>query len=170
MSRLQAIQPSTSVKLEANEQVYAEYKAFRGGNVDAFKNKGAGIGTSIAGIGVGIAGSTSVASKKFQVIDTGTLLLTSKRVIFVGSSFLQIPYDGIHIISFKKAGIGTKTKWQQLWAKTKGNPFAQYSVPTFGKTIIMNVLYDGGLDNERYLIAGKNASDAEGVYNAINNR
>lgn len=169
MNSLQAIQPSTAVKLEANEQVYAEYKAFRGGNVDAFKNKTAGIGTAIAGIGVGVAGGTSVASKKFQVIGKGTLLLTSKRVIFVGESFVQIPYEGIHVINFKKASLATKTKWQQLWAKTRGNPFVQYSVPTFSKAIILTVLYDGGLGNEQYLVAGKNAGGIETTYKTISN-
>lgn len=167
VNTLQAIQPTVAVKLEADEQVYGEYKAFRGGNVDAFKNKGAGIGTSIAGIGVGVGGGTSVASKKFQVVATGQLLLTNKRIIFVGESFIQIPYTGIHVINFKKASLGTKTKWQQLWAKTKGNPFAQYSVPTFGKAIMLNVLYDGGLDNEQYLIAGKNTGDIENTYRTI---
>ncbi len=167
MNTLQAIQPTAAVKLEADEQVYAEFKAYRAGNVASFKTKGAGVGLGIGAVGVGVGGGESVAGKKFQVVATGQLLLTNKRMIFVGDSFVQIPYNTIHVINFKKSSQTTKYKWQQLWNKTKGNPFAQYSIPTFRKTFIMTVLYDGGLDNEQYMVTSKNAREIEVTYDTV---
>lgn len=91
-------------------------------------------------------------------------------MMFVGDSFVQIPYNTIHVINFKKSSQVAKYKWQQLWIKTKGNPFSQYSIPTFRKTLIMNVLYDGGLDNEQYMVTSKNARELEAIYNTITNQ
>lgn len=167
MNTLQAIQPTVAVKLEADEQVYAEFKAYRAGNVASFKTKGAGVGLGVGVVGVGVGGGESVAGKKFQVVATGQLLLTNKRMLFVGDSLVQIPYNTIHVVNFKKSSQVAKYKWQQLWIKTKGNPFAQYSIPTFRKTLIMTVLYDGGLDNEQYMVTSKNARTLASVYETV---
>lgn len=171
MNSLQAIQPTVAVKLEADEQAYAEFYAYRAGKVTSFKTKGAGIGTSIAGVGVGVGGSESVAGKKFRIVADGKLLLTDKRMIIVGESFTQIPYEGIHTIKFKKASGLTKYKWQQMaGTKAKWNIFADHYIPVVRGTVIMSVLYEGGLDNEQYMVTSKNGRELEAIYNTIANQ
>lgn len=182
MNNLQPIQPSIAVTLQPDEEVYGEYKAIRGGFVDSFTNKsgngllraaaggvlfgGAG---AVVGAVTGSRNSESVADKKYQLVDLGKLLITNKRIVFVGQGFIQIPHGTAHTLGFQKASFSQIEQYRKM-ANKKAKTFKDISlwrIPSFRKPIVLSMLYEGGLNGEEYIITDKKADEAKDCYELV---
>lgn len=150
---------SVSVKLQPGEIALAQFTANRQAQVDRVvehtvtKSKKKGI-VSRAVVGgvllgpLGVLGGAATAGSKgnsttsqqqvseMQVIDSGSIIFTNKRILFVGSEVVNLPYDKMIAVSFSS---------------------------NFGGAML-NVKYEGMLKNEKYALRGDGAKEAELYY------
>jgi len=152
------------VNLEPNEKAYIELSANRMAIIDSIiekttgktKKKGVITRAVVGGVLLGplgaVAGAATAGSKgssvktqetvsKLDKIDQGTLILTNKRLIFLGQNVASLPYDNLIAVSFIDTSIGKK----------------------------LTVKYEGMLRDEHYIISGDNAEDIELYYKGIKN-
>jgi hypothetical protein len=116
---------SVTVNLEPNEKAYLSLTAKRLANRDHIvetttgKSKKKGVITRgiVGGVLLGpvglVAGAATAGSKsnsrttqntvtRLEVIDHGTLIFTNKRMMFLGSQVISLPYDKLIGVSFSK--------------------------------------------------------------------
>lgn len=150
------------VNLEPNEKAYAEFGAKRMAVVDRVvektvsksKKKGVVTRAVVGGVLLGplgaLGGAATAGSKgnstttqetvsKLEAVDTGSLILTNKRLVFMGQNLVSLPYDKLLAVSF---------------AGSMG-----------GKKLI--VKYEGMLKDEHYVVSGEKAKDTELYYKGI---
>ncbi len=150
------------VNLEPNEKAYIDLSANRMAIVDSIiektigktKKKGVITRAIVGGVLLGpvgaVAGAATAGRKgtsittqetvsKLQQIDQGTLILTNKRLIFLGQDIASLPYNKLIAVSFSDTYTGKK----------------------------LIVKYEGMLRDEHYIISGNDAEDVELYYRGI---
>lgn len=153
------------VNLEPNEKAYAEFGAKRMAVVDRVvektvsksKKKGVVTRAVVGGVLLGplgaLGGAATAGSKgnstttqetvsKLEAVDTGNLILTNKRLVFMGQNLVSLPYSKLLAVSF---------------ANSMG-----------GKKLI--VKYEGMLKDEHYVVSGDKAKDTELYYKGITDK
>ncbi len=153
------------VNLEPNEKAYAEFAAKRMAVVDRVvektvsksKKKGVVTRAVVGGVLLGplgaLGGAATAGSKgnstttqetvsKLEAIDAGSLILTNKRLVFMGQNLVSLPYTKLLAVSF---------------AGSMG-----------GKKLI--VKYEGMLKDEHYVVSGDKAKDTELYYKGITDK
>lgn len=153
------------VSLEPNEKAYVELAAKRMAIVDRViektvsksKKKGvvtrAVVGGALLGPLGALGGAATAGSKgnatttqetvsKMEAVDSGSLVLTNKRLMFVGQNIVSLPYSKLIAVSF---------------ANTLG-----------GKKLM--VKYEGMLKDENYVVSGEKAKDTELYYKGITSK
>ncbi|MEI6267225.1 MAG: PH domain-containing protein [bacterium] len=151
------------VNLEPSENAFAEFVAKRMAIVDNVientvsrsKKKGVITRAVVGGVLLGplgaVGGAATAGNKgtsrtsqqtisKLEIIDNGSLVLTNKRIIFLGRSTLTLPYEKLLSVSFGKTLLGNK----------------------------LVVKYDGMLKDEHFILNGEKAKDIELYYHGIN--
>jgi len=97
----------TSFHLNVGEYAYFAFQTSRMADRDYIEShtKGAGIGEGFGRVGVGIAKSTTTQERvtKLETVDTGTLLFTNKRILFVGKEVVSVAYQDILAAEFNGA-------------------------------------------------------------------
>lgn len=154
-----------TVNLEQNEKAYADFGAKRMAIVDRIikktvtksKKKGVVTRAVVGGVllgplgalgGAATAGSKGTSSttqetvSKVETVDSGTLLLTNKRIMFMGQNIVSLPYNKLLAISFANASGGKK----------------------------LIVKYEGMLKDEHYVVSGEKAKDTELYYRGITDK
>ena len=153
------------VSLEQNEKAYVELGAKRMAVVDRIiektvgktKKKGVVTRAVVGGVLLGplgaLGGAATAGSKgnstttqetvsKLEVVDNGSLILTNKRLMFVGQNVVSLPYSKLVAVSFGNSMTGKK-----LFEK-----------------------YEGMLKDEQYVISGDKAKDTELYYKGITDK
>lgn len=150
------------VNLQPDEKAYADFGAKRIAVVDSViektvgksKKKGVLTRTVVGGILLGplgaVGGAATAGSKgnsvttqqvvsNLQVVDTGSLIFTNKRIVFVGNNVLSLKYDHLIAVNFDKTKKGTK----------------------------VNLKYEGMLKGEHFIVGGEKAKDTELYFKGI---
>ena len=150
------------VSLEPQEKAYVELSAKRMAVVDRIVEKTTGktkkkgvVGRAVVGGvllgplgalgGAATAGSkgnsttTQHTASKMEVVDDGSLVLTNKRLMFIGQNIVTLPYNKILAVSFTNNISGKK----------------------------LLVKYEGMLKDEQYAVSGEKAKDTELYYQGI---
>ena len=153
------------VNLEPNEKAYAEFGAKRMAVVDRVvektvsksKKKGVVTRAVVGGVLLGplgaLGGAATAGSKgnstttqetvsKLEAVDTGSLILTNKRLVFMGQNLVSLPYNKLLAVSFAGS--------------------------TGGKKLI--VKYEGMLKDEHYVVSGEKAKDTELYFKGITDK
>lgn len=153
------------VNLEPNEKAYADFGAKRMAVIDrtvektVSKSKKKGVVTRavVGGVLLGplgaLGGAATAGSKgnstttqetvnKLEAVDTGTLILTNKRIVFMGQNLISLPYSKLLAVSFANAMGGKK----------------------------LIVKYEGMLKDEHYVVSGDKAKDTELYYKGITDK
>lgn len=161
-----AIEPvQLTINLDPNEKAYADFGAKRMAIVDRIiektvtksKKKGVVTRAVVGGVLLGplgaLGGAATAGSKgnstttqetvsKVETVDSGTLLLTNKRIMFMGQNIVSLPYSKLLAISFEDTVGGKK----------------------------MIVKYEGMLNHEHYVVNGEKAKDTELYYRGITDK
>ncbi|CAN5160740.1 hypothetical protein BH09PAT3_BH09PAT3_7130 [soil metagenome] len=150
------------VNLEQDEKAYADFGAKRMAVIDSIiektvgksKKKGVITRAVVGGVLLGplgaVGGAATAGSKnnstttqetvsKLQVIDTGSLIFTNKRIVFVGNNVLSLTYDKLIAVNFDKTMSGMK----------------------------LNLKYEGMLKGEHFIVGGEKAKDTELYFKGI---
>ena len=153
------------VGLEQNEKAYVELGAKHMAVVDRIiektvgktKKKGVVTRAVVGGVLLGplgaLGGAATAGSKgnstttqetvsKLEVVDNGSLILTNKRLMFVGQNVVSLPYSKLVAVSFGNSMTGKK----------------------------LFVKYEGMLKDEQYVISGDKAKDTELYYKGITDK
>ncbi|MBA3342878.1 MAG: PH domain-containing protein [Gemmatimonadaceae bacterium] len=152
------------VALQPNEVAYLELSARRMVTVDRIeettvgktKKKGVVARAVVGGVLLGplgaLGGATTAGSKfeskttqktvsSVEVLDTGRLIFTNKRVAFLGQDVLSLPYEQIMSVAFASGFWGNR----------------------------LTLTYQGMLNGEHFMLSGPNAQDTELYYRGIIN-
>ena len=86
--------------------------------------------------------TTQETVSKLEVVDNGSLILTNKRLMFVGQNVVSLPYSKLVAVSFGNSMTGKK----------------------------LFVKYEGMLKDEQYVISGDKAKDTELYYKGITDK
>jgi hypothetical protein len=150
------------VNLQLDEKAYADFGAKRMAVVDSIiektvgksKKKGVVTRALVGGVLLGplgaVGGAATAGSKndsvttqqtvsKLQVVDTGSLIFTNKRIVFVGNNVLSLTYDQLVAVNFDKTRAGAK----------------------------LNLKYEGMLKGEHFIVGGDKARDTELYFKGI---
>jgi hypothetical protein len=150
------------VNLQPDEKAYADFGAKRMGIVDTViqktvgksKKKGVLSRAVVGGVLLGplgaVGGAATAGSKnnsvttqqtvsKLQIVDTGSLIFTNKRIVFVGNNVLSLKYDQLIAVNFDKTRTGMK----------------------------LHLKYEGMLESEHFVVGGEKAKDTELYFKGI---
>lgn len=150
------------VNLEPNEKAYAEFSSKRMAIIDSIvektvgksKKKGVVTRAVVGGVLLGplgaVGGAATAGSKsnstttqetvsKLQQVDKGSLIFTNKRMMFIGTDVVSLPYNRLIAVSFGSTLTGKK----------------------------LTVKYEGMLKDEHYILSGDKAKDTELYYRGI---
>lgn len=83
--------------------------------------------------------TTQETVSRLQQVDKGSLIFTNKRMMFIGTGVVSLPYDKLIAVSFGSTMTGKK----------------------------ITVKYEGMLKDEHYVISGDKAKDTELYYRGI---
>lgn len=150
------------VNLQSDEKAYVDFGAKRMAVVDSVIEKTAGkskkkgvltravVGGVLLGPLGAVGGAATAGSKsnsvttqqtvsRLQAVDTGSLIFTNKRIVFVGNNVLSLKYDQLIAVNFDKTRTGTK----------------------------LNLKYEGMLKGEHFIVGGEKAKDTELYFKGI---
>jgi len=150
------------VNLQPGEKAYADFAAKRMAIVDSViektvsksKKKGVLTRAVVGGVLLGplgaVGGAATAGSKnnsvtthqtisKLQAVDTGSLIFTNERIVFVGDNVLSLKYDQLVSVNFDKIRTGTK----------------------------LHLKYEGMLRGEHFIVGGEKAKDTELYFKGI---
>lgn len=150
------------VNLQPGENAYADFGAQRMAVVDRIvektvgksKKKGVLTRAVVGGVLLGplgaVGGAATAGSKhnsvttqqtvsRLEAVDTGSLIFTNKRIVFVGNNVLSLKYDQLIAVNFDKIKTGTK----------------------------LHLKYQGMLQGEHFIVGGEKAKDTELYFKGI---